>query len=104
MAARIDRYFIVAGNHAEYKNWFWKRFWKNRSRFPDNNISDFIWVHSSDVFRGSANPHGFFIGTFRSRADLYDIVQTIIMCSHNMSLQTKSDLINRILPLAQPAP
>ena len=100
MATKIDKYFIVSGNHAEYKNWFWK----NRSRFPDNNISDFIYVHSLIVLRGYANPHGFFIGTFRSRADLYDIVQTIIMCSHNMSLQTKNDLINRILPLAQPAP
>ena len=95
-----NRYFIVAGNHAEYKDWLRE----NRSRFPANNINDFIWVHSSDVFRGSANPHGFFVGTFASRADLHDIVQTIIMCSHNMSLQTKSDLINRVLPPAYPAP
>ena len=95
-----DRYFIVAGTHAEYKNWFWK----NRSRFPDNNISDFIYVHNSIVFRGYANPHGFFIGTFRSRADLYEIVTTIIMCSHDMTKQAKSELIRRVLPLAQPAP
>ena len=95
-----NRYFIVAGNHAEYKDWLRE----NRSRFPANNINDFIWVHGSDVFRGSANPHGFFVGTFGSRADLHDIVQTIIMCSHNMSLQTKSDLINRVLPPARPAP
>ena len=95
-----NRYFIVAGNHAEYKDWLRE----NRSRFPANNINDFIWVHSSDVFRGSANPHGFFVGTFGSRADLHDIVQTIIMCSHNMSTQTKSDLIYRVLPPAQPAP
>ena len=89
-----DRYFIVAGTHAEYKDWLSE----NRSRFPANNINDFIWVHSSDVFRGYANPHGFFIGTFRSRDDLYDIVQTIIMCSHGLSNQTKSDLINLLLP------
>ena len=95
-----NRYFIVAGTHAEYKDWLRE----NRSRFPANNINDFIWVHSSDVFRGSANPHGFFVGTFGSRADLHDIVQTIIMCSHNMSMQTKSDLINRVLPPAYPAP
>jgi hypothetical protein len=100
MAARIDRYFIVAGNHAEYKNWFWK----NRSRFPDNNISDFIYVQSSIVLRGYANPHGFFIGTFRYRADLHEIVQTIIMCSHNMSNQDKTKLIDSILPPARPAP
>jgi hypothetical protein len=93
-------YFIVAGTYAEYKDWLRQ----NRSRFPANNINDFIWVHGSDVFRGSANPHGFFVGTFRSRADLYDIVQTIILCSHDMSDQTKSDLINRVLPPAYPAP
>lgn len=100
MAARIDRYFIVAGNHAEYQTWVRQ----NRSRFPDNNLNDFIWVHSSIIFRGSANPHGFFVGTFGSRADLYEILQTIIMCSHDMSNQIKSDLINRVLPPAYPAP
>jgi len=93
-------FFIVAGTHAEYKDWLRQ----NRSRFPANNINDFIWVHGSDVFRGSANPHGFFIGTFRSRPDLYDIVQTIILCSHDMTKQTKSDLIHRVLPPAYPAP
>ena len=100
MAVRIERYFIVAGNHSEYKDWVFK----NRSRFPDNNISDFIYVQSSIVLRGYANPHGFFVGTFRSRADLHDIVQTIIMCSYNMSNQNKSDLIRRVLPPARPAP
>jgi len=100
MAVRIERYFIVAGNHSEYKDWLSQ----NRSRFPDNNISDFIYVQSSIVLRGYANPHGFFIGTFRYRADLHEIVQTIIMCSHNMSNQTKSDLINRILLPAMSAP
>jgi hypothetical protein len=100
MAVRIERYFIVAGNHSEYKDWVFK----NRSRFPDNNLNDFIYVHSLIVLRGYANPHGFFIGTFRSRVDLYDIVQTIIMCSHNMSNQNKSDLIRRVLPPARPAP
>jgi hypothetical protein len=100
MAARIYRYFIVAGNHSEYKDWVFK----NRSRFPDNNLNDFIYVHSLIVLRGYANPHGFFIGTFRYRADLHEIVQTIIMCSHNMSNQDKTKLIDSILPPARPAP
>ena len=90
-----NRYFIVAGNHAEYKDWLRE----NRSRFPANNINDFIWVHSSDVFRGSANPHGFFVGTFGSRADLHDIVQTIVMSSPDLTNQAKYDLISSVLPL-----
>ena len=100
MATKIDKYFIVPGTYPEYRTWVNK----NHIFYPDNNISDFIYVHNSIVFRGYANPHGFFIGTFRSRADLYDIVQTIIMCSNNMSNQTKTDLINRVLPPAMPAP
>ena len=49
-------------------------------------------------------PHGFFVGTFRDRSDLYEIVSTIIICSPDMAKQAKSDLINRVLPPAQPAP
>ena len=100
MANKIDKYFIVSGNHAEYKDWVNK----NHNFYPDNNLHDFIYVHSLIVFRGYANPHGFFIGTFRHRADLRDIVLTIIMCSHDMSNQSKAKLINSILPPAQPAP
>ena len=92
------RYFIVAGTHAEYQRWVMS----NVFRFPPS--TDFMWVQGSVVFRGYTNPHGFFVGTFRSRADLYEIVTTIIMCSHNMTKQTKSDLINRVLPPARPAP
>ena len=92
------RYFIVAGTHAEYQRWVMS----NVFRFPPS--TDFMWVQGSVVFRGYTNPHGFFVGTFRSRADLYEIVTTIIMCSHDMTKQTKSDLINRVLPPARPAP
>ncbi len=100
MATKIDKYFIISGNHAEYRTWVNK----NHIFYLDNNLHDFIFVHSSIVFRGYANPHGSFIGTFRSRADLHDIVQTIIMCSHDMSNQYKTELINRILPPARPTP
>ena len=92
------RYFIVAGTHVEYKDWVMS----NVFRFPQ--ATDFMWVHGSVVFRGYANPHGFFIGTFRSRADLYEIVSTIIICSHNMTKQTKSDLIYRVLLSKQITP
>ena len=100
MAARIERYFIVPGTYGEYRTWINK----NHIFYPEVNLHDFIYVHNSIVFRGYANPHGFFIGTFGSRADLYDIVQTIIMCSHNMSNQDKTKLIDSILPPARPAP
>ena len=100
MATKIDKYFIVPGTYGEYRTWVNK----NHIFYPEVNLHDFIYVHNSIVLRGYSNPHGFFIGTFGSRADLYDIVQTIIMCSHNMSNQTKSDLINRVLPPASPAP
>jgi len=92
------RYFIVAGTHAEYQRWVMT----NVFRFPPS--TDFMWVQGSDVFRGYTNPHGFFVGTFRDRSDLYEIVSTIIICSPDMAKQAKSDLINRVLPPAQPAP
>ena len=85
------RYFIVAGTHAEYQSWVMS----NVFRFPQ--ATDFMWVQSSVVFRGYTNPHGFFVGTFRDRSDLYEIVSTIIICSPDMAKQAKLNLVNSIL-------
>ena len=92
------RYFIVAGTEAEYRRWVMS----NVFRFPAS--TDFMWVYGSVVFRGYANPHGFFIGTFQDRSDLYEIVSTIIMCSHDMTKQAKSELIRRVLPTKKITP
>lgn len=101
MATKIDKYFnkyfIVAGTHQEFRTWLQL----NRRRFAYNNINDFIYVDRPMVFLGYANPHGFFVGSFRQRPDLLEIVQTIIINSSAMSLQAKKELMNRLLPTAE---
>ncbi len=92
----MDKYFIVAGTQQEFRTWLQL----NRGRFAYNNINDFIYVDRPMVFLGHANPHGFFVGSFRQRPDLFEIAQTIITNSHSMSAQAIKEFIDRVLPSA----
>lgn len=94
--SNLDKYFIVAGTHEEFRTWLQL----NRRRFPYNNINDFIYVDRPMVFLGHAYPHGFFVGTFKQRPDLFEIIQTIITNSPDLSAQAIKEFIDRILPSA----
>ena len=96
MATQINKYFIVAGTQQEFRTWVQL----NRGRFAYNTLSDFIYVDRPMAFLGYANPHGFFVGSYRQRHDLFEIVQTIITNSHNMSAQAIKEFIDRVLPSA----
>lgn len=96
MKTQNNKYFIVAGTQQEFRTWVQL----NRRRFAYNNINDFIYVDRPMVFLGHADPHGFFVGTFRQRPDLFEIVQTIIINSSAMSAQAIKEFIDRVLPSA----
>ena len=96
MKIQNNKYFIVAGTLAEFRTWVQL----NRGRFAYNTLYDFIYVDRPMVFLGHTNPHGFFVGTFRQRPDLFEIVQTIITNSSAMSAQAIKEFIDRVLPSA----
>lgn len=60
--------YIVAGTLAEYRDWL-----------QTNNLNpgDHKFVSGVDCLRGISNPHGRFIGSFRQRTDLRDIITQI---------------------------
>lgn len=69
------RCFVIAGNHDEYQHYIRRKIVAD----PSLNSRDFAYVYGEDVFRGRAEVHGVFIGSFRKRKDLQEIVFMIRM-------------------------
>jgi len=61
--------YIIAGTFDEYLQWVSK---------SNLSLNSTICVSSPAVLRGTQNPHGFFIGTWRERDDLEDIFMELL--------------------------
>ena len=62
--------FVIAGNFNEYALWREKQSWVDA---PNT-----VCVSSPAVLKGTLNPHGFFIGSWRNRDDLEDIFTVLL--------------------------
>jgi hypothetical protein len=81
-----DRIFVISGTNEEYSRFI--RI-KCEELYRANNtsisLSNFVFVSSVDKLRGYRDPHGYFIGTWRSRRDIEEIlyvIQTAITTSN----------------------
>jgi hypothetical protein len=74
----MSRILVIAGNHAQANDYIRR---KCEERFCNGDtsvsMSDYSYVSSADRMRGMNEVHGVFIGTFRDRPDLAEIVQMI---------------------------
>lgn len=59
--------FIIAGNRKEYQQWV-----KNR---PDLHSKTMIYVDGPQTFLGCKDISGYFVGSFRNREDIVDILR-----------------------------
>ena len=65
--------YIIAGNAQEYMDYVeYLHYVKDKS--PD----DYRYVTSPELIVRTLNPHGKFIGSFRNRVDLKEIISTIV--------------------------
>ena len=60
----IVKKYIVAGNYAEYQAWL-----KEKGFTPQ----EYVYVDNVNTLRGTANPHGFYVGSWERRKDINDI-------------------------------
>jgi hypothetical protein len=60
----MDRKYVVAGNHTQYKMWLHQKGF---------NPHEYVYVSTTDTLRGVSNPHGFFVGTYEDRPDINGI-------------------------------
>ena len=90
-----NKIIVIAGTYAEAMSWIKKecqKRWNNGDR--SCSISDYI-IPDRDSIRGILNPHGVFVGNWKARADIYEIVQTLIWSSTHVS-QKLHDIHNSL--------
>ena len=70
----VSKYFVISGNHDEYLSWRKE----NRIRLLEDRIiqgtSDLVYVSGPHVLKGVRDPRGIFIGTWKERRDIEQIL------------------------------
>lgn len=85
---------VIAGTTLEAQHWIRTDF----ARYPlttGASLSDYTIVHSVDYLRGMRDPTGRFIGTWRDRTDIFEILNAllVIMSPENTAHKIIMDLL-----------
>lgn len=70
--------YVVAGNADQAYNYINRKIEERISNGERvSSINEYAYVHNANVVRGIRNPTGVFIGTWRERKDIIDIVAVL---------------------------
>lgn len=72
-----EKIFVIAGHVSEYTYWVKNNIDKYYAKNSSISLSHFVYVSGPEVFRGFNEVHGVFVGSFRNRQDIRDIVREI---------------------------
>lgn len=73
----MDKWFVIAGNNNQYLNFVKEKVTAGWPIDTSLSMSNFHYVDHPDKLRGFANPRGYFVGTWRERKDIKDIVSIL---------------------------
>jgi hypothetical protein len=79
----MSRIYVIAGEHdVAYRRWWINQEVDRRFLNGDHTVSrrDYVIVHDRDTLRGVRNPTGFFIGVWKERKDLYELLSILLVC------------------------
>jgi hypothetical protein len=69
----MNKKYIVAGNHEQFRNWVARRV-KYDILSAKN---DFVYVSHINMLKGLSDVEGYFVGSYKQRADIAEIQQQI---------------------------
>lgn len=72
-----EKIFVIAGNQDQFKNYRNRKIVELSASGKTITLSNFVYVSGPEVFRGWNEVHGVFVGTFRDRPDIREIVRQI---------------------------
>ena len=70
--------FVVCGNSNEYHNYI---------RMNNKSPREYVYLHDASQMRGMSEVHGVFIGTYRERPDIEEVVHMIRMINRIPSFE-----------------
>jgi len=82
-----DKVFVIAGNKHQYEDYrkrkYAEEYLKTGMQGGQKIHRSFYYVHDEYTLRGVRNPHGVFVGTWRDRKDILQILETLIVSSED---------------------
>jgi hypothetical protein len=82
----VSKTLVIAGNTFESHYWIVQDLGK---KYPSNNslsMSDYLIVHHPDQLRGMRDPTGIFVGTWKQRPDIFELLNMLlVIMTHNNS-------------------
>ena len=75
----MSKIYVIAGNLNEAKYWVINDLGKKYPTSTSLSMSDYIMVHSPDQLRGMRNLNGIFVGTWRERKDIFEILNALLV-------------------------
>jgi len=85
---------VIAGTHHEANYWIIQDLGKKYPSMTSLSMSDYSIVHSPDQLRGMRDPNGIFIGTWRNRKDIFEILNMLLV---NVTIPYKHKIIQDLL-------
>jgi predicted nucleic acid-binding protein len=82
----MSKIFVVAGSYHQAKEWIKQDIEKRINAGQTSlTLSHYVYVSSAADLRGYSDPHGMFIGTWKERPDIRDIVEVLMMQSTSVN-------------------
>lgn len=79
----MGKIFVIAGNKAQFEDYMRRRIEEMKANgYVDFRYASIVYVSSANVLAGVSNPHGVFIGSWRERKDIHEILDRLMICSH----------------------
>lgn len=96
--------YVIAGNAFQANDWIKSNIEKRISGGETTlSMSEYTYVSDQKQLFGIKDPHGVFVGTWRDRIDIYEIVQTLIWASVHVNPRLH-DIHNSLKPKVKPTP
>ena len=94
------KYYVICGNRQEYNEFIQRKAMELFGQgYTSVSLSDFIFVNSSDQLVGKVDPHGWFVGSWRDRSNIHQILHVLRTRYLRETIpDSVKEAINEILP------
>jgi len=95
--------FVIAGTVHQANEWIQKDIKRREILREVISMKDYRIVHDTTSIRGFVDPHGIFVGTWKERVDIFQIVETLFLQTTYVNTPLQN-IYNEIKALAKPKP
>lgn len=92
-----EKFYVIAGNRVEFENFRINKCTELSKEGKTVSYSNFVFVADPIQLRGVSSPHGWFIGSWRTRDNIRQIIQALCVCYHSGLPDTVLDIVYEVL-------